>query len=123
MLRKACLLPEAPCQLQPYNVSTSAVKFTFHHYENYSLNGLSLQNGKYAGFRWRIFPRETEGKRFTLGYARTNIIGSRTSFVIASVRSSTHVFRGNPFQAHGLEQSYHPAQPCKQEKYNTKSKM
>jgi hypothetical protein len=28
--------------------------------------------------------------RFTVGYARTNVIGSRTSFVIASVRSSIH---------------------------------
>ena len=26
----------------------------------------------------------------TMGYARTNVIGSRTSFVIASVRSSMH---------------------------------
>ena len=26
----------------------------------------------------------------TEGYARTNVIGSRTSFVIASVRSSIH---------------------------------
>jgi hypothetical protein len=29
----------------------------------------------------------------------------------------------NPFQAHSLEQSYHPTQPFKQEKYNTKSKI
>jgi hypothetical protein len=27
---------------------------------------------------------------YTVGYARTNVIGSRTSFVIASVRSSIH---------------------------------
>ena len=31
-----------------------------------------------------------ETQRNTVGYARTNVIGSRTSFVIASVRSSTH---------------------------------
>jgi len=66
MLGKNCLLPAAPCQLQPYNASTGGVKFTFHHYENYSLNGLSLQNGEYAGFRWRIFPRETEDERCTV---------------------------------------------------------
>jgi len=29
-------------------------------------------------------------ERNTVGYARMNVIGSRTSFVIASVRSSTH---------------------------------
>jgi hypothetical protein len=28
-----------------------------------------------------------------------------------------YVFRGNPFQAHSLEQYYHPTQPFKQEKY------
>jgi hypothetical protein len=27
---------------------------------------------------------------YAVGYARTNVIGSRTSFVIASVRSSMH---------------------------------
>jgi len=27
---------------------------------------------------------------YTEGYARTNVIGSRTSFLIASVRSSLH---------------------------------
>jgi hypothetical protein len=47
----------------------------------------------------------------TLGCARTKVIVSGTSFVIASVRSSIYteiyVFRGNPFQAHSLEQSYH----------------
>jgi len=31
-----------------------------------------------------------------------------------------YVFRGNPFQAHSLQQSYHPTQQFKQEKYNTK---
>jgi hypothetical protein len=30
-----------------------------------------------------------------------------------------YVFRGNLFQAHSLEQSYHPTQPFKQDKYNT----
>ena len=29
-------------------------------------------------------------EQFTVRYARTNVIGSRTSFVIASVRSSIH---------------------------------
>jgi hypothetical protein len=37
----------------------------------------------------------------TVGYARTNVIGSRTTFVIAYVE--INVFRGNPFQAHSLE--------------------
>jgi hypothetical protein len=31
-----------------------------------------------------------------------------------------YVFRGNLFQAHSLQQSYHSTQPFKQEKYNTK---
>jgi hypothetical protein len=31
-----------------------------------------------------------------------------------------YVSRGNPYHAHNLEQSYNPAQPFKQEKYNTK---
>ena len=65
--------------------------------------------------------------RNTVEYARMNVIGSRTSFVIAYVHSSIHwniyVFRDNPFQAHSLEQSYHPTQPFKQEKYNTEKKM
>jgi len=57
-----------------------------------------------------------------------NVIGSRTSFVIVSVHSSLqwnmYIFRGgNLFQAHSQEQSYHPTQPFKQEKYNTKSIM
>jgi len=59
----------------------------------------------------------------TVGYPRTNVIGSRTSFVIASVRFKNalkYMFRGNPFQVHSLEQSYHPTQPFKQEKYDTK---
>jgi hypothetical protein len=30
---------------------------------------------------------------------------------------------GNPFQAHSLQQSYHPTQPFKQEEYNAKSKI
>ena len=54
----------------------------------------------------------------TVGYARTNIIGSRTSFVLAHIE--IYVFRGNPFQAHSLEHSSHPTQPFKQEKCNTK---
>ena len=32
------------------------------------------------------------------------------------------VFRGNPFQTHSQEQSYHPTQQFKQEKYKTKQK-
>jgi hypothetical protein len=60
-----------------------------------------------------------------VGYARMNLIGSRTSFVIASVLAynEIYVFGGNLFQAHSLEQSYHPTQQFKQEKYNTKSKI
>ena len=43
----------------------------------------------------------------TVGYARTNVIGSRTSFVIASVLAyiEIYVFRGNPFQAYSLRRS------------------
>jgi ABC-type cobalamin/Fe3+-siderophores transport system ATPase subunit len=40
---------------------------------------------------------------YTVGCAKTNANGSRTSFVIASVLYSyneIYVFRGNPFQAH-----------------------
>ena len=47
----------------------------------------------------------------TVGYARTNIIGSRNSLVIAFfvlVYIEIYVFRGNPFQAHSLVQSHHP---------------
>jgi len=60
------------------------------------------------------------------GDARTNVIGSRTSFVIACVLSSTHwnlYIQGNPFLPHSLELSYHQTQPFKEEKYNTKSKI
>jgi hypothetical protein len=46
-----------------------------------------------------------------VGYARTNVISSRTSFVIAYIE--IYVFRGNPFQAHSLEQSYHHKYKCK----------
>ena len=49
-----------------------------------------------------------------MGCARTNIVGSRTSFVIASVRYRIHMkykyLGGNPFQAHSLQHSYHPTQ-------------
>jgi hypothetical protein len=38
---------------------------------------------------------------YTVGYARTNIVCSRTSFVVACIEM--HVFRRNPFQAHRLE--------------------
>ena len=58
-----------------------------------------------------------QSKPNTVGYARTDVIGSRTSFVIASVHSSIHwniyVFRGNPFLAQSLQQSYHPTQILK----------
>jgi hypothetical protein len=57
----------------------------------------------------------------TVGYARTNVIGSIASFVLAYIEM--YVFRGNPFQAHSLEHSYHPTQPLKHEKYNTKLKI
>jgi len=54
----------------------------------------------------------------TVGYARANVTSSKTSFIIAYIE--IYVFRGNPFQAHSLQQSYPPTQPFKQEKYNTK---
>jgi hypothetical protein len=60
------------------------------------------------------------------GDARTNLICSRTSFVIACVLSSTHwnlYIQGNPFLPHSLERSYHQTQPFKEEKYNTKSEI
>jgi hypothetical protein len=47
-----------------------------------------------------------------------NVNGSRNPFVLAHI--AKYVFRGNPLQAHSTEQSYHPTQPFKQEKYNTK---
>ena len=50
----------------------------------------------------------------TVGYARTNVIGSTTSFVIAvfvTAYIEIYVFRGNPFQGHSLEQSYYPGFP------------
>jgi hypothetical protein len=56
----------------------------------------------------------------TVGYARTNVIRSRTWFVLAYIE--IYEFRGNPFQAHSLEQSYHPTQPFKQEKYHALGK-
>ena len=60
----------------------------------------------------------------TVGYARTNIIGSRTSFVIASVLAyiEMYVLRGDQFQGHSLEKSYLQTQTFEQEKCNTKSK-
>jgi len=41
-------------------------------------------------------------------------------FVLAYI--AIYVVRGNPFQVHSLEQSYHPTKPFKQENYNTISK-
>jgi len=49
--------------------------------------------------------------RSTVGYNRTNIIGSRSSFVIAYIEMC--VFRGNPFQAHSLQQSCDQKCKCK----------
>jgi hypothetical protein len=40
-------------------------------------------------------------------------------FVLAYVE--IYAFKDNPFQAHSLQQSYHPTQPFKQKKYHTKS--
>jgi len=42
-------------------------------------------------------------------------------FVLAYVE--IYVFRGNPFQAHRLEQSYHKTQPFEQEKNNAITKI
>jgi hypothetical protein len=41
-------------------------------------------------------------------------------FVLAYIE--IYAFKDNPFQAHNVEQSYHPIQPFKQEKYNIKPK-
>ena len=54
------------------------------------------------------------------GYARTNLIGSRISFVVAYIEMCE--FRGKPLQAHSLQQSYHPAQQFKQKKYSVDKK-
>ena len=62
---------------------------------------------------------------YTVEYARTKVIGSRTSFVIdlfVLAYIEMYVFRGNLFQAHSLEQSYRQTQPFKQEKRNKKIK-
>ena len=58
---------------------------------------------------------------WTVRYARANVVVCRTSFVLAYIE--IYVFRGNPLQAHSLEQSYHPTQPFEREKYNTKWKL
>jgi len=42
-------------------------------------------------------------------------------FVLAYIK--IYEFMGNPFQAHSLEQRFHPINPFKKEKYNTKSKI
>ena len=42
------------------------------------------------GKRRVSFSSKTLRVGVTVGYARTNVFGSRTSFVIASVRSSIH---------------------------------
>jgi len=62
----------------------------------------------------------------TVRYARRNVIGSRPLslyhlFVLVYIEIC--VFMGNRFQAHSLEQSYHPTQPFKQEKHKTKAKI
>jgi len=38
------------------------------------------------------------------------------------VANERYVFRGNPFQAHSLQQSYHPTQPFKQEEYKIENR-
>jgi len=45
--------------------------------------------------------QEAEYKPNTVGYAITNVTGSRTSFVLAYIE--IYVFRGNPLQAHSIE--------------------
>jgi len=70
--------------------------------------------------------REIKYTTYTVRYARTNIIGSRTSFVIALfVLAYTEIYavRGNPLPAHSLQQSYHPTQPFTHKKCNAKSKI
>jgi len=80
---------------------------------------------------------ENENDRFQENFSRPGIIDTRARYRAAARRLRNialqhlfflayveiYVFRGNPFQAHGLEQSYHPTQPIKQEKFNTKSKI
>jgi hypothetical protein len=68
-------------------------------------------------------PHATPPCKVTVGYGRTNVIGSRTSFVIslfilAYIEIYVYVFRSNLFQAHSLQQSYHPTLTFKQEKFN-----
>ena len=59
----------------------------------------------------------------TVGYARTNVIGNSLLHLFVIAYIEMYVFRDNLSQAYSLEQSYHPTQPFKQEKYNTKSKI
>jgi hypothetical protein len=61
-------------------------------------------------------------EEYTVGYGRTNVIGSRTSFVIATVRSSMYleVIRSRPTTySKATIQLNH----LNMEKYNTKSKI
>jgi hypothetical protein len=61
----------------------------------------------------------SHSKSNTVGYARTDVTGSRTSFVTVSVRSSAHW--NVCIWVHtvpGTQQCYHPTQPFKQEKYS-----
>jgi len=44
-------------------------------------------------------------------------------FVCVFVCVCVCVFEGNPLEAHSQEQSYHPTQPFKEEKYKAKWKM
>jgi hypothetical protein len=52
------------------------------------------------------------------GVCQNDVIGSGTSFVIAYIE--IYVFRGNPFQAHSLKQSYHPIQQYKMKNISVK---
>jgi len=44
------------------------------------------------------------------------LVVAQSSSEIPEGLMNNPVFRGNPFQAHSLDQSYHPTQPFKQEK-------
>jgi hypothetical protein len=58
----------------------------------------------YLNYRRLFINLRIPAKCNTVGHARTNLIGSRTSLVMESVQAciAIFVFRGNPFQAHSL---------------------
>ena len=69
----------------------------------------------------RIVVCHKEMYRSTVVYATTNVnelyILVRYSILFVLAYTEIYVFMSNPFQPHSLQQSYHPTQPFKEEKY------